>query len=260
MPRVKQIKSAKKVTKTVPAKIVKSKTVVKKAKSSAKPVISKSGGVTAKVFSLDGRSIGTQSLPKEIFNHQKDENLILSLRAYLASQRKGTASTKTRAEVRGGGRKPWKQKGTGRARQGSIRSPQWRHGGIVHGPKPRDYSFQLTKKMKKQALFSALTLKQKESDLVVISNLEKLGPKTKDAAKFLGKFEAKDALLVLTARSESVSRAFSNLAGCEVNLVKNLNPYQILSHQKVFLDKAAIDQIGKSEANDKVESKTKRGK
>ena len=151
-----------------------------------------------KVYNMSGAEVGTMSLNDDIFGIDVNEHAMhLAVVQYLANQRQGTQSAKTRAEVRGGGRKPWRQKGTGRARQGSIRSPQWTGGGVVFAPKPRDYSFKLNKKFKRVALKSALTTKAVENKIIVLDELTLEAVKTKEMAKVLTNINAGKALIVM---------------------------------------------------------------
>ena len=146
------------------------------------------------VYNMDGKEVGTIDLKDEVFGVEVNEHVVhMAVVQYLANQRQGTQSTKTRAEVRGGGRKPWRQKGTGRARQGSTRSPQWTGGGVVFAPKPRDYSFKLNKKVKRLALQSALTSKVNDNKIIVLDDLKLDAIKTKDMVKVLGNINVEKA-------------------------------------------------------------------
>lgn len=162
--------------------------------------------------------------------------------AYLANQRQGTHSTKTRAEVRGGGRKPWVQKHTGRARQGSIRSPLWRKGGIVFGPKPRDYYIQIPKKKKRLAKYLALAEKIKTNNLVVVENFELKTHKTKDVKDILDKLglDSKKVLIVDKEFNENVKLATRNLDRVEISRVSDLNAYTLLNNDKIIITKEAL--------------------
>ena len=163
---------------------------------------------------------------------------------HLANCRQGTQSTLTRSEVRGGGRKPWRQKGTGHARQGSIRSPQWVHGGIALGPKPRSYRFSLNKKVKRVAMKSALSAKLAESELVLVDNITMSDYKTKDFIKMLDALGAdKKALVVLSEVDKKVIKSASNIKGVKTAYVGELNVYDILNHDKLILDLGALDKI-----------------
>jgi large subunit ribosomal protein L4 len=214
--------------------------------ASNKKAIPKRSQLALDVYGPDGKVCGFENLPKEIFSVSAPKSLLAqAVRVYLAGARKGTASTKTRAEVRGGGRKPWRQKGTGRARAGSIRDPQWRKGGIVFGPKPRDFSLALPKKMKKRALFAALSFKLKEKQIICVTGLSKLGNKTKQFLEFLSKLpiaeaQSKEILLILAKKNEQVIRAVRNLRNLSCINIVNLNPYQVLKTDFLLLEKEAL--------------------
>src|SRR5690606_15868340 len=159
---------------------------------------------------------------------------------YLANQRTGTASTKTRGEVRGGGRKPWRQKGLGRARQGSIRAPQWVGGGVVFGPKPREWRQKMPKKARRQALRSALSAKVQAGELVVLDALTLPETKTRHMAGVLRNFNATKALVVTERPDETVIRSSRNIPGVETGVAKDLNVYQVLKYPKVFITRDAV--------------------
>ena len=163
--------------------------------------------------------------------------------AQLANKRQGTQSAKTRAEVSGGGIKPWRQKGTGRARQGSIRSPQWIHGGIVFAPKPRDYRVSVPKTMRRVAMKSALSSKVAENQIIVLENLEIDVPKTKEIVKMLQAFEANKTLIVVAESNENVYKSVRNIEGAAVIPVNNLNVYDILKYEKFIITKEAVSKI-----------------
>ena len=162
---------------------------------------------------------------------------------YLANQRQGTQSTKTRTEVRGGGRKPWRQKGTGRARQGSIRAPQWTGGGVALGPKPRSYRFSVNKKLRRLALKSALSTKVAENEIIVIDELKLDSFKTKEMAAILKAFEADNALVVTAGKDDNVVRSAANIPGIETSMAENLNVYDVLKHSKFIVTKDAVSKI-----------------
>ena len=162
---------------------------------------------------------------------------------YLANQRQGTQSTKTRTEVRGGGRKPWRQKGTGRARQGSIRAPQWTGGGVALGPKPRSYRFSVNKKLRRLALKSALSTKVAENEIIVIDELKLDSFKTKEMAAILKAFEADNALVVTAGKDENVVRSAANIPGIETSMAENLNVYDVLKYNKFIVTKDAVSKI-----------------
>jgi large subunit ribosomal protein L4 len=162
----------------------------------------------------------------------------------LADRRRGTASTKRRGEVAGGGRKPWRQKGTGRARAGSIRSPLWRGGGVVFGPKPRDYSFSLPRKLRRLALRAALSAKLSQGKLIVVDSLALGAPKTKEALAFLRAVNALPKALVVTEQPDlALKRAVRNLPGTKLTTVASLNPYDLLAHEKVVFSRQAIARL-----------------
>ena len=162
---------------------------------------------------------------------------------YLANQRQGTQSTKTRTEVRGGGRKPWRQKGTGRARQGSIRAPQWTGGGVALGPKPRSYRFTVNKKLRRLALKSALSTKVAENEIIVIDDLKLDSFKTKEMAAILKAFEVDNALVVTAGKDDNVVRSAANIPGIETSMAENLNVYDVLKHSKFIVTKDAVSKI-----------------
>ena len=163
---------------------------------------------------------------------------------YLANQRQGTQSTKTRSEVSGGGKKPWRQKGTGRARQGSTRAPQWTHGGIAHGPKPREYGFSINKKVKRLAMKSALSSKVAAEEMVVLESLALDAIKTKDVVSVLSALETgKEVLLVLPEKNDVIYRSARNIAGVKVALVNTLNVYDILNSDTMVVLKDAVAKI-----------------
>ena len=163
---------------------------------------------------------------------------------FLANQRQGTQSTKTRSEVSGGGKKPWRQKGTGRARQGSIRSPQWTHGGIALGPKPRDYSYRLNKKVKRLAIVSALSAKAQAGEMVVIDKIEAAEYKTKTVAAMLKAVDAaKKALIVTPAVDEKLVKSAANLAGVSTTVVGQINTYAVLNGGKLVISADAAKKL-----------------
>ena len=163
---------------------------------------------------------------------------------HLANKRQGTQSALTRAEVSGGGRKPWRQKGTGRARQGSTRAPQWTHGGIVFAPKPRDYSYTLNKKVKRLALKSVLSAKAASEDIVVIDSIKMDEIKTKEFVKFLSSVNAECKPLVVTAEpDQNVVLSGRNVPGCEVTFANLINVYDVLNAKKLVVDQAALAKI-----------------
>ncbi len=196
------------------------------------------------LHNIAGQSIGEIALSENVFGAEVNVAVMHEVvKAYLANQRQGTQSALTRAEVRGGGIKPWKQKGTGRARQGSTRSPQWTHGGIVFAPKPRDYRMSVNRKVKRIALKSALTSKVNDSELIVYDALDIENPKTKEMVKVLGAMNVKKALIVLPEKDEIVERAARNIPGVKTTLVGTLNVYEILKYDTLILTKDAVAKI-----------------
>ena len=207
------------------------------------------------VFDIKGTITGKISLPEEIFGAKVNEKLVAqAVRVYLANQRQGNASIKTRGEVRGSRRKIWRQKGTGRARHGDKYAPIFVGGGIAHGPRPKDFSLKMPKKMKRRALFGTLTSKLKEKQLLVVSGLEKIRPKTKEMLKMSENLKLKTknnklkvkTLLIVPKKAKNVilaGRNLENLAFCQADL---LNPYQVLNAKKLILMKEAIQVLKKT--------------
>ena len=193
------------------------------------------------VFDKEGKRVD-QLVLKEVVNGEMSTHLLfLAVKSYLDNQRRGTAKTKTRGEVRGGGRKPWRQKGTGRARHGSIRSPIWRGGGVVFGPRPRSYYFSLNKKEKRQAMLQSLVMKIKEGSLRLVEDLSLEQPKTKEAVKLLSNLGLEGDVLVVTAsKNENVLRSFSNLESAEVLPVNSVSAYHLLKFENVIFEKPAF--------------------
>lgn len=199
--------------------------------------------LTVKVFDLKGKSIGTVTLPRQTFGQKPNSSLLAqAIRVYRARHIPHTAHTKTRGEVTGGGAKPWKQKGTGRARAGSIRSPLWVGGGIVAGPRGQSRALTLPKKMKRQALIQALSDKAKDGNIKIIKNIEKIQPKTKLIANLLAKLSIRDqnTLLVISQKNQNVKLATRNIPKFNLDLVPNLNAYEVLRNQNLLISKEAI--------------------
>lgn len=215
-----------------------------------------SKGLSVPVYSLSGRASGTMSLPKEIFGKEVNKALLAqALRVYMTNQKTFTGYTKTRGEVVGSTAKIYRQKGTGRARHGAITAPIFVGGGIVFGPKPRKVRLDLPQKMKKAALFSALSAKLGERHVLGVSGLEKASGKTKEIAKFLEKVESKSALIVIDGKMDKVFRGVRNIPGVLVLPVNQLNAYEVLKHQRLFITKDAVDSLsgkGKAEKTRKV--------
>ncbi|MBQ8797868.1 MAG: 50S ribosomal protein L4 [Oscillospiraceae bacterium] len=197
------------------------------------------------VLDMSGKVVGEIELSEALFGVEVNESVVHDVvKNHLANCRQGTQSALTRAEVSGGGRKPWRQKGTGRARQGSTRAPQWTHGGIVFAPKPRDYSYTLNKKSRRLALKSALSAKAAEACVVVIDEIKMDAPKTAEFAKFLAAVNAEGKALVVTAvADENVVKSGRNIPGCEVTFANLLNVYDIVNANKLVVDKAALQKI-----------------
>lgn len=197
------------------------------------------------VLSQTGSSVGEIELNDAIFGIEPNNNVIFdAIIAQRASLRQGTHKVKNRSEVAGGGRKPWKQKGTGRARQGSIRSPQWRGGGIVFGPTPRSYAYKLPKKVRRLALKSVLSAKVADSELVVLDALALAAPKTKEFVKVLADLKIDSKVLFVTADLESnVALAAGNLQGVKVLKADGINVLDLVGHNTVVMTKSAIEKI-----------------
>ncbi len=198
------------------------------------------------VYNIEGKKVKTVDLKEEIFGIEPNEAVVHSVLVnYLANQRQGTQSTKTRAEVRGGGRKPWRQKGTGRARQGSIRAPQWIKGGIALGPKPRSYKYRVNKKERQLAIKSLLSSKVLESNLVVVDKFELKEIKTKSVVNAMKNLKVEDkALIVLPASNEIVQKSARNIPTVKTSSVNTINVYDLLKYKKLVL---TVDTIKKLE-------------
>ena len=197
------------------------------------------------VYDMSGKQVGEIELSEAIFGIEPNESVVHDVvKNHMANCRQGTQSALTRAEVSGGGRKPWKQKGTGRARQGSTRAPQWTHGGIVFAPKPRDYSYTLNKKARRLALKSVLSAKASEGNILVIDSIQVESPKTKPFAQFLGAVGAEGKVLVVTAAPDAnVVLSGRNIPGCQVTFANLINVYDVLNSGKLVLDQAALAKI-----------------
>ena len=198
-----------------------------------------------KVFDMAGKQVGEIELSDAIFGIEPNAAVVHDVvKNHLANCRQGTQSSLTRAEVSGGGIKPWRQKGTGRARQGSIRAPQWTHGGIVFAPKPRDYSYTLNKKVKRLAMKSALSAKAQAEEIVVIDAIKMDSIKTKTFKTFLNAVGVNGKALVVTAENDSiVVKSAANIPGILVTFANLINVYDILNAQKLVVDKAALAKI-----------------
>ena len=201
--------------------------------------------MTTNVYDMTGKKVGEVVLSDGIFGIEPNVSVMHDVvKNHLANCRQGTQSALTRAEVSGGGKKPWRQKGTGRARQGSTRAPQWTHGGIVFAPKPRDYSYRLNKKVRRLALKSALSAKAQAEEIVVIDEIKMNEIKTKTFKKFLDAVKVEKKALVITAEAnELVIKSARNIAGVKTTFANLINVYDILNANQLVLDKAALAKI-----------------
>ena len=196
------------------------------------------------VYNMEGKEVGTIELNDAVFGVEVNEHLVhLAVVQQLANNRQGTQKAKTRAEVSGGGRKPWRQKGTGHARQGSTRSPQWTGGGVVFAPTPRDYSFKMNKKEKQLALKSALTSKVNDSKLIVVDELKMDAIKTKDFKAVMTNLNANKALVVMAEKDENVVMSARNIPDVNTALTSTINVYDIMKAGTVVLTKDAVAKI-----------------
>lgn len=197
------------------------------------------------VLNIKGENVGEIELNETLFAADIAETAVYdTVKNQLANKRQGTQSAKTRAEVRGGGRKPFRQKGTGRARQGSIRAPHYTGGGIVFAPKPRDYSYKIPKKMRRKALYSVLTSKVNDNELIVLDELKLDSYKTKEANEILNNINAdKKAYVVIAENDDKVYRSFRNIEGCNVEKANLINVYDLLRHDKLVITKDAITKL-----------------
>jgi len=210
------------------------------------------------VLDLNNQKVGEVELADVVFGAEVNESLLYeAVRHYLAGKRSGTHKVKTRHEVAGSGKKLWKQKGTGRARMGSVRSPLWRHGGTVHGPVPRDYSYNLPRKMQLGALRSALSAQLRDGHIKVVSAFELAGHKTKAFAQTLSKFEAKSKVLVVEAsENRNLELSTRNLEGVEVLRSHEVHPYHLLGAQHIFFSKDAAVKLSETLAKSAPKRKT----
>ena len=196
------------------------------------------------IVDITGKQVGEYELSENTFGQPVNEYVLHEVvRAHLANCRQGTQSALTRAEVSGGGIKPWRQKGTGRARQGSTRSPQWCHGGVVFAPKPRDYSIRVNKKVKRVAMKSALSGKVLDNELVLVNDLILKEAKTKEMIKVLSAIKAEKALIVLPEPNATVERAARNIPGVKTTLVGTLSAYEILKYKQLILTEESAKKI-----------------
>ncbi len=198
------------------------------------------------VYNVEGKKVKSVDLKEEIFGIEPNEAVVHSVLVnYLANQRQGTQSTKTRSEVSGGGRKPWRQKGTGRARQGSIRAPQWIKGGIALGPRPKDYSYRINKKERRLAVLSCLSSKVLENELTVVDTLEMKEIKTKEMAKVLTNLKVEGKTLILLAeKNENIQKSARNIEGVKTTLVNTINVYDLLKYKNLVI---TLDTVKKLE-------------
>ena len=199
---------------------------------------------TVAVYNREAQKVGEMNLSDNIFGVEVNKEVMHQVVvAQLANKRQGTQSAKTRSEVRGGGIKPWRQKGTGRARQGSIRAPQWIHGGVVFAPKSRSYRMSIPKKVRRLALKSALSSKVNDEEIIVLESLEMTEPKTKEVVRMLEAFEAKKTLIVVAEKNENVYKSARNIPNVTVLPVNNLNVYDILKYDNFMVTKDAVAKI-----------------
>lgn len=196
------------------------------------------------LYNMEAKQIGEFELADAIFGAEVNVEVMHQVvKMQLANKRQGTQSALTRAEVSGGGIKPWKQKGTGRARQGSTRSPQWRHGGVVFAPHPRDYSYTVPKKIRRIALKAALSSKVVDNDIIVLDELKLDAPKTQIMAEMVDKFGGEKTLIIVRESDEVIYKSVRNIAGVKVIPVNNLNVYDILKYRKFIITKDAAQKV-----------------
>lgn len=199
---------------------------------------------TVSVLNMQGNEVGTMDLNDAIFGVEVNEHLVhMAVVQQLANNRQGTQSAKTRSEVSGGGRKPWRQKETGHARQGSTRAPQWKGGGVVFAPKPRDYSFKMNKKEKRLALFSSLTSKVNDKKLIVLDNFNLDEVKTKKFVKVMDNLKVTKALVVLEGDNKNVVLSGRNIPTVKVLPINGINTYDIMKYETLVCTKAAIEKL-----------------
>ena len=196
------------------------------------------------VVDMNGKKVSTVELSDAVFGITPNEKAVHeAVVNFLANQRQGTQNTKIRKEVRGGGKKPWRQKGTGHARQGSIRAPQWTHGGIALGPKPRDYRYALNKKLRKLAMKSALSTKVAEGKIIVLDELTLSEVKTKEMVKVLGNIKCDNALIVMDGSNENVMLSARNIPTVKTASVNTINVYDLLKYNNLVVTKEAVEKI-----------------
>lgn len=196
------------------------------------------------LYDMQGSQVGDIDLNEEVFGIKPNESVVHeAVVMQLASLRQGTSSTKSRGEVRGGGRKPWRQKGTGRARVGTIRSPLWRGGAITFGPKPRDYSYTIPKKKRRLALKSVLSAKVQDGEIIVLEDLQFAQPKTKEMVALLKNFDASKALVITLNEDENVIKSARNIPGVTSLSATGLNVYDVIYHDKLIITKDAVAKV-----------------
>lgn len=197
------------------------------------------------ILNIKGENVGSLELNETLFNTEISEHTVYEVvKNQLANKRQGTQSAKTRSEVRGGGRKPFRQKGTGRARQGSIRAPHYTGGGVVFAPKPRDYSYKVPKKLRRKALYSVLTSKVNDNELIVLEDLNLENAKTKEANQVLKAINAGDKAYIVTAENDNeVYRSFRNIEGVDVSAASLINVYDLVKHNKLVITKDAVAKL-----------------
>ena len=196
------------------------------------------------VLNMEGKEVGSMELNDAVFGVEINEHLVhLAVVRQLANKRQGTQKAKTRSEVRGGGRKPWRQKGTGHARQGSTRAPQWTGGGVVFAPVPRDYSFKMNKKEKRAALKSVLTSKVQENKFIVLDELKLAEVKTKEMKKVLDNLKVNNALVIIGDDSENVALSARNIAGVQTASVNTINVFDMLKYNTIIATKSSVASI-----------------
>ena len=196
------------------------------------------------VYNIEGKEVGSIELNDAVFGVEVNEDLVhMAVVNQLANNRQGTQSAKTRSEVSGGGRKPWRQKGTGHARQGSTRSPQWTGGGVVFAPKPRDYSFKMNKKEKRAALCSALSSKVAESQIIVLDEFKLDEIKTKKFVEVMNNLKASKALVVLEGENKNVVLSGRNIPTVKVTATNEINTYDVLKYETLVVTKAAVEKL-----------------
>ena len=196
------------------------------------------------VYNMEGKEVGSLELNDAVFGVEVNEHLVhMAVLQQLANNRQGTQKAKTRSEVRGGGRKPWRQKGTGHARQGSTRAPQWTGGGVVFAPVPRDYSFKMNKKEKRAALKSVLTSKVQENKFIVLDELKLAEVKTKEMKKVLDNLKVNNALVIIGDDSENVALSARNIAGVQTASVNTINVFDMLKYNTIIATKSSVASI-----------------